>query len=67
MPAIPATLAPGALDDCTGTHTITQADLDAGSFNDTASATSTEAQRSRCDTITGLADDRTLALTRPTI
>ena len=36
-------LAPGASMTCTGTHTITQADLDAGSFKDTASATSTEA------------------------
>ena len=28
---------------CTGTHAITQADLDAGSFTDTGHATSTEA------------------------
>ena len=43
-PAIPvASLAPGASIVCTGTHSITQADLDAGSFKNTASATSTEA------------------------
>jgi len=42
-PAIPvATLAPNASVVCTGTHTITQADLDAGSFTDTGHATSTE-------------------------
>src|SRR5258707_12494558 len=42
-PTVPAaSLAPGAAIVCTGTHSITQADLDAGSFLDTASATSTE-------------------------
>ena len=36
-PTIPvADLAPGASITCTGTHTITQADLDAGKFDDTA-------------------------------
>src|SRR5262249_22264631 len=44
-PAIPvASLAPGASIVCTGTHTITQGDLDAGKFVDTASAASTEAK-----------------------
>src|SRR5439155_4993766 len=42
-PANGATLAPGASIVCTGTHSITQADLDAGSFTDTGHATSTEA------------------------
>ena len=43
-PPIPvATLAPGASVKCTGTHTITQEDLNNGSFKDTASATSKEA------------------------
>ena len=43
-PASPAaSLAPGASIVCTGTHSITQADLDAGKFDDTASATSNEA------------------------
>jgi uncharacterized repeat protein (TIGR01451 family) len=43
-PSIPvASLAPAGTIVCTGTHAITQADLDAGSFADTASATSTEA------------------------
>ncbi|MEZ4714191.1 MAG: hypothetical protein R3A44_43815 [Caldilineaceae bacterium] len=37
-PAQPATLAPGASLVCTGTHTITQADLDAGSFQNTGTA-----------------------------
>jgi uncharacterized repeat protein (TIGR01451 family) len=44
MPSIPvASLVPGASIVCTGTHSITQGDLDAGSFADLASATSTEA------------------------
>ena len=38
-----ASLAPGASIVCTGTHSITQGDLDAGKFDDTASASSTEA------------------------
>ena len=43
-PTIPAaSLAPGASITCTGTHTITQADIDNGSFKDTANATSKEA------------------------
>ncbi|QND54986.1 DUF11 domain-containing protein (plasmid) [Phyllobacterium sp. 628] len=35
------TLAPGAVTTCTGTHTITQAEVDAGTSNNTASATTT--------------------------
>jgi uncharacterized repeat protein (TIGR01451 family) len=43
IPAIPVgELAPGKSITCTGTHTITQEDLDNGSFTDIASATSTE-------------------------
>ncbi len=42
IPALPASLAPGASVVCTGTHSISQVDLDAGRFDDTASATSTE-------------------------
>ena len=42
-PAIPAaSLEPNASIVCTGTHTVTQADLNAGSYTDTASASSTE-------------------------
>ena len=53
-PTIPAaSLAPGASVTCTGTHTITQADIDNGSFKDTASATSKEASAPNAeDTIT---------------
>jgi uncharacterized repeat protein (TIGR01451 family) len=35
------TLAPNAVTTCTGTHTITQAEVDAGTSNNTASATTT--------------------------
>jgi uncharacterized repeat protein (TIGR01451 family) len=37
----PASLAAGATDTCTGTHTVIQADLTAGSFTNTATATGT--------------------------
>src|SRR5947208_2308356 len=36
-------ISPGASIVCTGTHSITQGDLDAGKFDDAASASSTEA------------------------
>ncbi len=36
VPAAPATLAPGAGIACTGTHTVTQTEVDAGSFVNTA-------------------------------
>ena len=53
-PSIPvASLAPGKSITCTGTHTITQADIDNGSFKDTASATSKEATAPNAeDTVT---------------
>ncbi|MGZ6887638.1 MAG: beta strand repeat-containing protein [Acidimicrobiia bacterium] len=35
-PAAPATLAPSATISCTATHTVTQADVDAGSIHNTA-------------------------------
>ena len=45
VPTIPASeLAPGKSIVCTGTHTITQEDLNNGSFKDTANATSKEAE-----------------------
>lgn len=37
----PATLAPGATQNCTGTYTVTQADIDAGSITNQATATAT--------------------------
>ena len=40
-PPQPATLAPGATLSCTGSHTITQADLDAGVVTNVATATGT--------------------------
>ena len=56
-PSVPAaSLAPGASIVCTGSHTITQADLNAGSFTDTASATSTEKNAPDAkDTVSGAA------------
>ncbi len=64
-PASPvASLAPNATVVCTGTHAITQADLDAGTFVDTASATSTEATAPNApDTITAT-QTATLTLTK---
>jgi uncharacterized repeat protein (TIGR01451 family) len=42
IPAVPtATLAPAAKVVCTGSHTVTQADIDAGSYSDTGSASAT--------------------------
>ena len=40
MPAIPATIAPGESVVCTATHSVTQADLDAGEYTNTALADS---------------------------
>ncbi len=40
-PAYTGTLAPGFTADCTATYTVTQADMDNGSINDTATATAT--------------------------
>ena len=37
----PGALAPGASVDCTATYTVTQADIDAGSIANTATATGT--------------------------
>ncbi len=40
-PAYTGTLAPGFTADCTATYTVTQADMDNGSINDSATATAT--------------------------
>jgi uncharacterized repeat protein (TIGR01451 family) len=56
LPSNPADLAPGATITCTGTHSITAADLSAGSFKDTACADDGPggaAQACKDDTITG--------------
>ena len=42
VPATPLTLAPGASTTCTPTHTVTQADLDAGSVVNIATAAGTD-------------------------
>src|SRR6185503_20194198 len=63
-PANGATLAPNASIVCTGTHSITQADIDAGSFTDTGHATSTEATAlDATDTVFGTKTS-TLSLTK---
>jgi uncharacterized repeat protein (TIGR01451 family) len=43
-PTQPATLAPGATLSCTGSHTVTQADLDAGKYDNTATVTGKDPQ-----------------------
>ncbi len=42
VPGQPATLAPGATVVCTGSYTLTQADIDAGKVDNTATADSTQ-------------------------
>ena len=54
-PAQPATLAPGATLACAATYTVTQTDIDNGSFTNTATATAT---RPDASTISG-SDDAT--------
>jgi uncharacterized repeat protein (TIGR01451 family) len=63
-PSIPvASLAPGGTVTCTGTHAITQADLDAGSFADTASATSNEDNAPNADDTVYAAPQQTAQIT----
>jgi uncharacterized repeat protein (TIGR01451 family) len=57
-------LAPGDTVVCTGTHTITQGDLDAGSFEDTASATSTQADAPDASDTVFADQSKTLSLTK---
>jgi hypothetical protein len=52
-PSNPADLAPGDKITCTGTHAITQADLDTGTFKDNACAVSGTTKSCAPDTITG--------------
>src|SRR5205823_6517209 len=56
-PSVPAaSLAPGASITCTGTHSITQADVDAGTFTNTACADATG--------VTQVCDDATVTGTK---
>jgi uncharacterized repeat protein (TIGR01451 family) len=62
-PAIPvASLAPGASIECTGTHTITQEDLNNGSVKDTASATSEQATAPNAEDTIAAEQRRTLVV-----
>ncbi len=49
-PANGSTLAPGASINCTATHTVTQADIDAGSYLNTACVNATDATAT-CDDV----------------
>src|SRR5439155_1596556 len=59
-----ASLAPGASIVCTGTHSITQGDLDAGKFADAASASSTEATATDANDEILASQTKTLGLTK---
>ena len=64
-PAIPVSeLAPGASVTCTGTHTITQEDLNNGSFTDTGSATSKEADAPNAEDTIKAEQNAELAVTK---
>jgi uncharacterized repeat protein (TIGR01451 family) len=52
VPAVPATLAPGASVSCSAIYTITQADLDRGSVPNSACATSAQTPTPVCDSVT---------------
>ena len=55
-------LAPGAGENCTATYTVSQADMDAGTIQDTAKATGKAPNGS---TTTSPGSDATVAATRP--
>jgi uncharacterized repeat protein (TIGR01451 family) len=57
-------LAPNATITCTGTHTVTQADLDAGKFDDTACANATGAQQVCADDTVPASQNPHLAITK---
>ncbi len=65
-PTVPAaSLAPDASVVCTGTHTVTQADLNGGSYGDTGSASSTETPTASTATDTVTANQtKSLTLTK---
>jgi len=63
-PANGSTVAPGGTMSCTGTHTVTQADLNAGNFHDVACADATGAtQACAPDDVPGTLT-RTLSITK---
>ncbi|HVL25205.1 MAG TPA: PT domain-containing protein, partial [Thermomicrobiales bacterium] len=67
-PATPATIAPNASVTCTATHTITQADVDAGSFANTATADSDQTgEQTASVTVTTVDPSGALSLTKDAI
>jgi uncharacterized repeat protein (TIGR01451 family) len=63
-PCPPATVAPGGSLVCTATHAVTQADIDAGTFTNTATATSNEVGPASADATVPIAQSAHITLTK---
>src|SRR4029077_21095501 len=63
-PSQPATLNPGDSITCTGTHTVTLADLNAGQFDDTACANATGASQVCAPDTVPASQTKTLSITK---
>src|SRR5262249_607398 len=63
-PAVPTTLAPGASTVCTASHALTQDDLDAGSFTNTAVGDSDETPPTSGEATVPVTPDPTLTIAK---